>query len=110
MKQTVNLYDFRRAFEDYGRTENFSYPALDALFAWFEEYEEGTGQEIELDVIAICCDFSEYDAALEAAKEYGWEPDEDQDEEEQEEAALEWLQEQTTVIEADNGHIIIQGF
>lgn len=60
MKQTINEYDFIRAFEDMGRQDNFSRAGLSTLFEMMEEYEEQTGEEIELDVIAICCQFSEY--------------------------------------------------
>jgi hypothetical protein len=59
MKTTVSKYDFERAFVDADRKENFSYEALGLLFDYFEDYEEETGQEIELDVIAICCEYSE---------------------------------------------------
>jgi hypothetical protein len=59
MKTTVSKYDFERAFADADRKENFSYEALGLLFDYFEEYEEQTGQEIELDVIAICCEYTE---------------------------------------------------
>jgi hypothetical protein len=59
MKTTVSKYDFERAFVDANRKENFSYEGLAALFDYFESYEEETGQEIELDVIAICCDYTE---------------------------------------------------
>jgi predicted ArsR family transcriptional regulator len=59
MKTTVSRYDFERAFVDANRKENFSYEALGLLFDYFEDYEEQTGEEIELDVIAICCEYSE---------------------------------------------------
>ena len=58
MKQTVNFYDFRRAFESI-RPDNFSDSGLSALFDYLEAYEDDTGEELELDVIALCCDFSE---------------------------------------------------
>ena len=59
MKSNVTEYDFRRAFETI-RPDNFSYQGLGAMYEWFESYEDDTGEEIELDVIAICCDFCEY--------------------------------------------------
>ena len=59
MIQTINRHQFHRAFEEL-RPEHFSYEALDLLFDYFEELEEETGKQMELDVIAICCDFSEY--------------------------------------------------
>ena len=60
MKTTVNFTEFRDHF--YGiRPDNFSYDGLKILFEYFEEYEESTGDEIELDVIGLCCDFAESD-------------------------------------------------
>jgi hypothetical protein len=59
MKTTVSRYEFERAFVDADRKENFSYEGLNALFDYLEDYEEQTGEEIELDVIALCCDYSE---------------------------------------------------
>ena len=58
MKQTINFYDFRRTFESI-RPDNFSDSGLSALFDYLEAYEGDTGEELELDVIALCCDFSE---------------------------------------------------
>jgi hypothetical protein len=55
MKTTVSQYDFERAFVDADRKENFSYEALDLLFYYFEEVHP----DMELDVIAICCDYAE---------------------------------------------------
>lgn len=40
------------------RPDNFSYEGLSALYEWFTELEE-QGEPMELDVIAICCEFSE---------------------------------------------------
>ena len=77
-----------------------------ALVEHLEQLEEDTGTEIEFDAVAIRCDYSEYDSALEAAKEYGFEPEEDAGEEEREQAAIEWLQDQTQVVEFHGGVII----
>tara|TARA_R110002096_G_scaffold200015_1_gene383875 strand:+ start:220 stop:528 length:309 start_codon:yes stop_codon:yes gene_type:complete len=60
MKTTMNFYDFSRWFEQ-NRPNNFSRAGLRALFDYFEEFEEDTGQEWEFDGIALCCDFTEYD-------------------------------------------------
>ena len=56
----MNFYDFSRWFEQ-NRPNNFSRAGLRALFDYFEEFEEDTGQEWEFDGIALCCDFTEYD-------------------------------------------------
>jgi len=58
MKQSVYLNDFRNAFQEI-RPNNFSYEGLSILFDYFEEFEDSTGEEIELDVIAVCCEYSE---------------------------------------------------
>lgn len=58
MKKTINFYDFRSAFKDL-RPNNFSYEGITVLWEYFQEYEESTDTEIELDVIAICCDYTE---------------------------------------------------
>jgi hypothetical protein len=60
MIQTVNAFAFRDAFSDFGRNDNFSYEGQRALFAYLEELEEDTGTPYELDVIALCCEFTEY--------------------------------------------------
>ena len=109
MKQTINSSDFIDAFRAHGRQNQFSYDGLRALFEYLEEMEDGMGGELELDVIALCCDFSEFANPMEAAAEHGWEADPDADDDENGEAALEWLQDRTSVITYDSG-IIIQSF
>ena len=109
MKQNVNRYDFERAFSDMGRGTNFTYEGRIALFDYLEDMYEGMGEEYELDVIALCCEYSEHDTALEAAKEYGWIEYDDLTNEENEPEAIEWLNEHTQVI-VFNGGVIIAGF
>ena len=118
MYQTVSFSDFCDAFRAADRNENFSYAAKRALFDWLEDYELSCDEPLELDVIALCCEWSEYDSATEAAEEYGFiAPSQDHGEESDDEyqerceaEALEWLQDQTRVIECDNGHVIVQAF
>ena len=59
MIQTINLYDFRDAFKRYGRGEQFSYEGLELIFDYIEEYEGSTGEQVELDVVALCCEWCE---------------------------------------------------
>ena len=77
MKQNVSKYDFERAFVDCGREDQFSYEALGLLYDFFEEYDECSGTESELDVIAICCEFSEEPLA-DVASNYSIEGDDDE--------------------------------
>ena len=72
MKQTINEYDFVRAFDTMNRSENFSVSGREALFKYLEELEEGMGEDLEPDVIAICCDYSEYSSIEEFIKDYGY--------------------------------------
>jgi len=58
MKQTINFYQFRDEFMNL-RPNNFSYEGITVLWEYFQEYEESTDTEIEFDVIAICCDYTE---------------------------------------------------
>jgi hypothetical protein len=85
-----------------------------ALVEHLEQLEEDCGTEIEFDVVAIRCDYSEYDSALQAALDQGFEPnpnlgEEEQSEEDKEVDALSWLREETEVIEFEGG-VIIRNF
>ena len=107
----VHRGDFHEAFHSYGRQENFSPDGRDALFDYLESCADDTGEDVQLDVIALCCEWAEYPTALEAAKEYGftYEPDEEEDADDAERAALAWLQYRTTVLESDSS-VVIQQF
>lgn len=111
MKQTVNFFQFCDSFSDTYKN-NFSYEGKRALFDYLEQYEEETGEEIELDTVALCCEYSEYESAKEAAEQYNGavEDNKDFNEEDRERASLAWLEDQTTVIPVDGGGVIIQDF
>ncbi len=70
MKTNVDIYQFRQAFETI-RPDNFSYHGLAALLNHIEDIEDDAGEEIELDVIALCCEFSEYPNIFEAMNDHG---------------------------------------
>ncbi len=98
MKQTINEHQFRQAFKEC-RPDQFSWEGLHALWEWFEQYEEDTSEDIELDVIAICCDYSEYKNIEELQGDYGTE------------YTMENLIDMTTVISIENTEgFIIQQF
>lgn len=59
MKQTVYFSDFTAAFHRADRGNQFTHDGLRVLFEYIEEYEESCGEEVELDVIALCCEYSE---------------------------------------------------
>ena len=59
MKQSVNFNNFCDSFTG-SYANKFSYDAKRALFDYLEEYETDTRTEIELDPIALACDYTEY--------------------------------------------------
>ena len=107
MIQTINVSDFRDAFRACGRHEQFSYEGLGALFEYLEEVDGGN---YELDVIALCCDYSE-DSPEDIAESYGIDLPEDQDEIEHREIVRDYLDNHTTVVgETPNGFIYCSSF
>jgi hypothetical protein len=66
MKTTIsNVYQFRDAFHSAGRASQFSYEGLELLFNYLEEVDA----DYELDVVALCCDYSE-DSVADIARDY----------------------------------------
>lgn len=99
MKQTVNFFQFCDSFSDTYKN-NFSYKGKRALFDHLEQYEEETGEEIELDPVALCCEYSEYESLKDFQEQHG-----------DEYKSLEDIEEQTLVIPIDGSErFIIQDF
>ena len=59
MIQTINEWDFRQAFHDCDRGNQFTPEALGYIFDYLEQCERDSGIPYELDVIALCCEISE---------------------------------------------------
>lgn len=70
MIQSITFCQFCDAFRDAGRADNFTYEGKKVLFEYLEMLEDDCDTSIELDVIALCCDFSEYDEE-ELQNDYG---------------------------------------
>ena len=98
MKQSINEYDFLKAFKEC-RPNNFSRAGLFALYDYLKQLEDDIGEEIELDVIALCCEYAEYDSLAEFREDYGEDYNTMQD-----------IEYHTTVIMIDNESFIIQQF
>lgn len=58
--QKINEYQFVNAIQSI-RPDNFSRGAISALGEYLELLSNETGTDIELDVIALCCEFTEYE-------------------------------------------------
>lgn len=107
MKKTITFNDFIDEFNDSSRKNSFSYDWLKALYEYFESIDE----DIELDIVAIDCEYTEYDSIREAYEVYQDDYDElCEDEDERDERANEYLNDNTQVIHMDNGGIIIANF
>lgn len=80
------------------RADKNSRWSYDGAIALAEYLEESTGEEMELDVVGIRCDFCEYESALEAADEKFSSAEE----------ALEYLREtRATVLTLKNGGVVV---
>ena len=99
MITTVRWYDFKDAFDDI-RPDNFSYEGLEALFDYLQMLEDDIGKPIELDVIGLCCEYSEYENLKEFQNDYGDEYE-----------SLEDIENNTTLIKIEGKEgFIIQNF
>jgi hypothetical protein len=98
---TVNEYSFAEAFRQV-RPKNFSDEGLRALYQYLDDLSEDIGEPIELDVIALCCEYSEYKNFKELKKYYAYSHDFED---------IEDLRDYTTVIEIEGSEsLIIQDF
>ena len=109
MKTTLNLNEFQNAF-DRMRPDTFSYEALGILFDYFEELDP----DMELDVIAICCEFSE-DTTDSIAESYSLDLTDDDGEDtltDNEKAAIarEYLHDNTTLLGETASGFVYVGF
>ena len=111
MKQTIqNASQFRDEFRQCGRADQFSYEATNLLFDYFEEVDP----DYDLDVIAICCEYSE-ESASDIARNYGIDLNdcdpEDSDYEEQCAAAVRaYLEAHTSVVGVTPSGIVYAQF
>lgn len=99
MIKTINEYDFIDAFKKMGRTDNFSNSGLIALYEYLTMLGDDLGQPIELDVIALCCEYAEYDNLEDFQADYS-----------EDYQTIGDIENATTVIMIDNDSFIIQQF
>ena len=97
MKDTITTYQFVNEMAQ--AQHGFSREGATALFEYFEQYEQDTGEQMEFDPVAIRCDFDEYENLKAIQENY------------QDIETLEDLQNHTTVIEIPNSdRLIIQAY
>ena len=109
MIKTLSIYDFRDAFKAAGRGEQFSYDGLEVIFDYIESYEQDAGEQIELDVIALCCEWAE-DTVENIIRNYSIDCDDVEDDEIQN-YVIEYLEENTAhAMATDAGDIVYVQF
>ena len=74
-----------------------------ALAEYYEQLEEDTGEEIDLDVVAIRCEWTSYSNMQEVRDAYPSCPKDDGD-------ALEWLYDFAQVIKIDSEALLVTEF
>lgn len=113
MYQSIQFCNFQDAFVRMDRNNNFSYEGKKALFDYLESYEEDTGEPIELDVIALCVEYTEYDNVQDYLKEHDTDLSATEFDSEDEflAAVKEEISDNTTLIEIEDSEaFIIQDF
>ena len=104
---TINsVSQFRDAFRKMDRHGSFSYDGMQVLFDYLEELSDDLREPIELDVIALCCEYSE-DSAEDIIDNYRIDVSEaDGNEEEIKEIVREYLNDNTSVCgETEDGFV-----
>lgn len=108
--QTVQFNDFRDAFRAYDRLDNFTREGMEILFNYIKEYSNDIGEDIELDVIALCCDYAEANAG-DIINDYNLDFDDTMNEEELNTIAREYLEENTIICgETSTGFVYCTSF
>jgi hypothetical protein len=118
MKTTLSTSDIARALKS-DENAAWSWNGAKALAEYLEQLEEDTGEEVELDVCAIRCDFSESTSlqdwimehhgaeTLSFALQYsGIDLDGDEDEDEIDDLIRSFIQDHGQLIEFDGGVIV----
>ena len=109
MKMTLSTNEAARMLRE-DENAKWSYNGAIAIVEYLEELEQETGEEMELDVVAIRCDWSEHASLEDWATDYGFAPESSQeDEREREEEIRDYIQDRGQLIEFAGG-IIVSSF
>jgi hypothetical protein len=106
MKTTISTSDISHALKS-DENAAWTWNGAKALAEYLEQLEEETGEEMELDVCAIRCDFSEYSSLEDWSAVYGMEDDSlDDAHEERADNIRSFIRDNGTLIEFDGGVIV----
>lgn len=107
--QTIDKHAFIDAFKQSSRKDQFSHEALEAIFEYLEEYSDSTGEPVELDIVAICCDWTEADWKT-IAEDYRIDLEDCDYDEERIEAVRYYLEDETQCVELSEGSFVYVNF
>lgn len=98
------------------RGDNFGYKGWNAIGDYLENLSDDLGEDVEVDIVGICCEYSMSEDVSEWWEEYGVYSDidsdewEEMDDEEKLEAIENYLQDNTSVVTCQENLIIWQAF
>ena len=116
IKKTMNTSDVVSELMS-DECANWTYEGATALAEWYEELSEDMGQDVEFDLVGIRCDWNEIDP-VDAVRDYGhivsrdlpsdpsWAANCGEFMEDFTNKLLDW----TSVIELDNGNLLVMEF
>jgi hypothetical protein len=105
MKYTLSKFDFMDWMQQ-NPNNPFSYNALEILWDYLNEYEQDASEEIEYDPISFRCDFCEQ-SLEDIISDNEIILDENMTEEEKYETVLNFLRDETTVLDVTNKGTIV---
>lgn len=114
--QTVQASDLFNLACNMSRGKQFGYDGWLAIGDYLEGLSNDTGENVEIDIIAICCDYTISESVEEFWNEYGsystidaeeWE---EMDDEEKLEAVQDYLNDKTSVVTCTEDCIIWAAF
>ena len=98
----ISFNDFLEEFRNYGRENQFSYEGKKALYNYLNDLSEDLREPLELDIIGICCDFTEYSSLEEFIDNYSYTVEDIN--------SIEDIEYYTIVIQINGKSFIIQDF
>ncbi len=107
--QEINQDEFIDIMVSVYNNSNFSYKGKIALYEYLKQYSEDLGQDLKLDPVTLCCEYTENNI-IDLGWKYGHPFDNCLPKESQQEHVKKWLQDRTVVIEVDKETVIIQDF
>lgn len=111
MKKTLTTHDIADELHN-DKNAGWSWAGACALAEYLEDLEESTGEEMELDVVAIRCDFAEYETLSAWAidhfggESYALEALSLESLEDSDDTIREYINERGTLIEFEGGVIV----